>query len=214
VSPGAEPIYNENSRNVPGLEARREPRLNYRALRDRKETGAIVVTIAAYGAVRERVAGVLPRGSRRPCQRFNGDNCAAIGASCQTGWTGIIASMIEIFGKLGAQTFLRRGHEAAFGGRNNGHGPRPEAKNAKPAQNPLKGNTSLTGPTAAVMHPLESASFTPASRRSAAQLTVSWVPACAGATPSSAPVAVRAGRLISIPKDGRATRPEAGLDSE
>jgi hypothetical protein len=50
VSPGAEPIYNENSRNVPGLEARREPRLNYRALRDRKETGAIVVTITTYGA--------------------------------------------------------------------------------------------------------------------------------------------------------------------
>ena len=61
MSPGAEPIYNENSRNVPGLEARREPRLNYRALRDRKETGAIVVTITAYGAVRERVAEVFAK---------------------------------------------------------------------------------------------------------------------------------------------------------
>jgi hypothetical protein len=32
------------------------------------------------------------------------------------------------------------------------------------------------------------------------------MPACAGATPSAAPVAVGAGRLMSMPKDGRATR--------
>src|SRR5260370_41537480 len=31
-------------------------------------------------------------------------------------------------------------------------------------------------------------------------------PACAGATPSAAPMAVSAGRLMSMPKDGRATR--------
>jgi hypothetical protein len=32
------------------------------------------------------------------------------------------------------------------------------------------------------------------------------MPACAGATPSAAPVAVRAGRLMSMPNDGSATR--------
>ncbi len=32
------------------------------------------------------------------------------------------------------------------------------------------------------------------------------MPACAGATPSVAPVDVRAGRLMSMPNDGRATR--------
>jgi hypothetical protein len=32
------------------------------------------------------------------------------------------------------------------------------------------------------------------------------MPACAGATPSAAPLAVRAGRLMSMPNDGRATR--------
>jgi hypothetical protein len=31
------------------------------------------------------------------------------------------------------------------------------------------------------------------------------MPACGGATPSAAPVAVRAGRLMSMPNDGRAT---------
>jgi hypothetical protein len=46
---------------------------------------------------------------------FHGDNGAGIGASHQTGWTGIVAGLIEIFGKLDAQTFLQGGREATFG---------------------------------------------------------------------------------------------------
>jgi hypothetical protein len=46
---------------------------------------------------------------------FHGDNGAGIGASHQTGWTGVIAGLIDIFGKLDAETFLRGGREAAFG---------------------------------------------------------------------------------------------------
>ena len=46
---------------------------------------------------------------------FHGDNGAGIGANHQTGWTGVIASLIEIFGKLDAPTLLRGGVEAAFG---------------------------------------------------------------------------------------------------
>jgi hypothetical protein len=45
---------------------------------------------------------------------FHGDNGAGIGASHQTGWTGVVAGLIEIFGKLDAQTFLRGGREAAL----------------------------------------------------------------------------------------------------
>jgi hypothetical protein len=45
---------------------------------------------------------------------FHGDNGAGIGASHQTGWTGGIASLIEIFGKLDGPTLLRGGVEAAF----------------------------------------------------------------------------------------------------
>jgi hypothetical protein len=45
---------------------------------------------------------------------FHGDNGAGIGASHQTGWTGIVASLIEIFGHLDAQTFLEHGRDAAF----------------------------------------------------------------------------------------------------
>jgi hypothetical protein len=40
---------------------------------------------------------------------FHADTGAGLGASHQTGWTGIIARVIQIFGVLDAQTFLERG---------------------------------------------------------------------------------------------------------
>jgi Glycosyl hydrolase family 63 C-terminal domain len=40
---------------------------------------------------------------------FHGDNGAGIGASHQTGWTGIVASLINIFGRLDAEHFLASG---------------------------------------------------------------------------------------------------------
>jgi hypothetical protein len=46
---------------------------------------------------------------------FHGDNGAGIGASHQTGWTGLVAGLIEIFGKLDAQAFLKDGPSAVFG---------------------------------------------------------------------------------------------------
>jgi hypothetical protein len=46
---------------------------------------------------------------------FHGDNGAGIGASHQTGWTGVVAGLIEIFGKLDAETFLEGSRGSAFG---------------------------------------------------------------------------------------------------
>jgi hypothetical protein len=46
---------------------------------------------------------------------FHGDNGAGIGASHQTGWAGVVAGLIEIFGKLDAQSFLVSGRDAVFG---------------------------------------------------------------------------------------------------
>jgi hypothetical protein len=46
---------------------------------------------------------------------FHGDNGAGLGASHQTGWTGVVANLIQIFGRLDAETLLRAGAEAAFG---------------------------------------------------------------------------------------------------
>jgi hypothetical protein len=45
---------------------------------------------------------------------FHGDNGAGLGASHQTGWTGGIAKLIEIFGKLDAAQVLAVGASALF----------------------------------------------------------------------------------------------------
>jgi hypothetical protein len=47
---------------------------------------------------------------------FNGDNGAGLGASHQTGWTGLIAKIIELFGRLDAEKLLGTGRAAAFAG--------------------------------------------------------------------------------------------------
>ena len=44
---------------------------------------------------------------------FHGDNGAGLGASHQTGWTGIIAKLIEIFGRLDAEQLLAAGKKLA-----------------------------------------------------------------------------------------------------
>jgi hypothetical protein len=46
---------------------------------------------------------------------FHGDNGAGIGASHQTGWTGIVAKLIEIYGRVDAQALLEGGRAAGFG---------------------------------------------------------------------------------------------------
>ena len=45
---------------------------------------------------------------------FHGDNGAGLGASHQTGWTGLIAKMIEFFGRIDRAQFLAAGKRAAF----------------------------------------------------------------------------------------------------
>jgi hypothetical protein len=42
---------------------------------------------------------------------FHGDNGAGLGASHQTGWTGVVAKLIELFGRLDAQQFLDAGKQ-------------------------------------------------------------------------------------------------------
>jgi Glycosyl hydrolase family 63 C-terminal domain len=45
---------------------------------------------------------------------FQGDNGAGIGASHQTGWTGVVARLIQFYGHMDAATALRGGKNAAF----------------------------------------------------------------------------------------------------
>jgi hypothetical protein len=45
---------------------------------------------------------------------FHGDNGAGIGASHQTGWTGVVAKIIQLFGRLDAKQVLEAGKQSAF----------------------------------------------------------------------------------------------------
>jgi hypothetical protein len=45
---------------------------------------------------------------------FHGDNGAGLGASHQTGWTGLVAILIQMFGAVDAKRFLEEGKQAAF----------------------------------------------------------------------------------------------------
>ena len=45
---------------------------------------------------------------------FHGDNGAGLGASHQTGWTGVVAKLIQLFGKLDAKQLLEGGKQSAF----------------------------------------------------------------------------------------------------
>jgi hypothetical protein len=45
---------------------------------------------------------------------FHADNGAGLGASHQTGWTGLVANLIEIFGRVDAKQFLESGKRGAF----------------------------------------------------------------------------------------------------
>jgi hypothetical protein len=45
---------------------------------------------------------------------FNGDDGAGVGGSHQTGWTGLVAALMDLFGTLGASRFLEVGKRGAF----------------------------------------------------------------------------------------------------
>jgi hypothetical protein len=45
---------------------------------------------------------------------FHGDNGAGLGASHQTGWTGVVAKLIELFGRIDGAQFLDAGKGGAF----------------------------------------------------------------------------------------------------
>jgi hypothetical protein len=45
---------------------------------------------------------------------FHGDNGAGLGASHQTGWTGVVATLIDLFGRLDEDQCLAQGRAAAF----------------------------------------------------------------------------------------------------
>ncbi len=45
---------------------------------------------------------------------FHGDNGAGLGASHQTGWTGLVARLMQLFGQIDAETILKGGKRSVF----------------------------------------------------------------------------------------------------
>jgi hypothetical protein len=45
---------------------------------------------------------------------FHGDNGAGLGASHQTGWTGVVAKLIQLYGVLDPKRALEAGKQAGF----------------------------------------------------------------------------------------------------
>jgi hypothetical protein len=45
---------------------------------------------------------------------FHGDNGAGLGASHQTGWTGLVTSLIQVMGRLDSARFLEVGRRAYY----------------------------------------------------------------------------------------------------
>ena len=60
---------------------------------------------------------------------FHGDNGAGLGASHQTGWTGLVAKLIEFFGRVDAEQLLNTGKKGAF-----------QAESREPAFDSLSGS--------------------------------------------------------------------------
>ena len=48
---------------------------------------------------------------------FHGDNGAGLGASHQTGWTGLVPKLIQFFGRIDGQQVLAAGKRGVFGSR-------------------------------------------------------------------------------------------------
>ena len=60
---------------------------------------------------------------------FHGDNGAGLGASHQTGWTGVVAKIIQLFGMMDAKQVLERGKLSAF--KENGDNTKKQHDEAK-----------------------------------------------------------------------------------
>jgi hypothetical protein len=69
---------------------------------------------------------------------FHGDNGAGIGASHQTGWTGLVAKSLDLFRTLDAKAFLEGGRRVAFEGGKPGKSETGRTPRSRPAERPGK----------------------------------------------------------------------------
>ena len=67
-----------------------------------------------YGGTEKFQSDPLWRDNIYFYEYFHGDNGAGLGASHQTGWTGLVAFLIQLFGAVDAKRFLEGGKQAMF----------------------------------------------------------------------------------------------------
>ena len=67
-----------------------------------------------YGGTEQFQAGSHWRDHILFYEYFHGDNGAGLGASHQTGWTGLVAKTIQTYGFMDAKRFLEVGKRGAF----------------------------------------------------------------------------------------------------
>jgi hypothetical protein len=67
-----------------------------------------------YGGTEKFQSGPYWRDHLLFYEYFHGDNGAGLGASHQTGWTGLVAKLIQLYGFLDPQKLLEAGKGAAF----------------------------------------------------------------------------------------------------
>ncbi len=71
---------------------------------------------AVYGGTEKFQSDPHWRDYHQFYEYFHGDNGAGLGANHQTGWTGLVAKMIELYGRLDPQKFLQEGKRGAHAG--------------------------------------------------------------------------------------------------
>ena len=74
---------------------------------------------------------------------FHGDNGAGLGASHQTGWTGVVATLMHFFASVSADRLLAGGRGATFGGM--AHRPDPPPKGGAAPRMPQRRSTEPVG---------------------------------------------------------------------
>ena len=73
-------------------------------------------TVAVRSTEARRSFRPIPTGATTSSfyEYFHGDNGAGLGASHQTGWTGLVAKFIELFGRIDATQSLAVGKTRVF----------------------------------------------------------------------------------------------------
>jgi hypothetical protein len=76
---------------------------------------------------------------------FHGDNGAGLGASHQTGWTGLVAKVIQLFGHLDPERALEAGKQAGFRATPGSGRDEDREDGMAAASSPLRGAGGLAG---------------------------------------------------------------------